>query len=124
MNSASQAWYAWGQEGGPGLRCAVCGAAIDLGSASADHHPRVCPACGVECVFLDWKGRLLQIITDRAPRALAEGIRWAQKRFDELDYVELICALEELAGAVNGQPANAANPSLQQTGPVSRRSER
>ncbi len=123
MSAAPQAWFAWGPEGTPGLRCAVCRTAIDLGSASADHHPRVCPACGVACVFVDWKGRLLQIVTDRAPRALAEGICWAQERLDELDYVELLCALEEIAGALTGQPANAANQSLQQTGPASRPSE-
>jgi hypothetical protein len=105
------------------VRCAVCGTDIDLGSPAADHHPRVCPACGVDCVFLDWKGRMVQIVTDRAPRALAEGIRWAQKNFDELEYVELLCALEEMGGARNGQPANAANHPLQPTGPASRRSE-
>jgi hypothetical protein len=70
----------------------------------------------VECVFLDWKGHAVQIVTERAPRALAEAIRWAQKHFDELEYVEFLCALEEMAGALNGQPANPANHPLQPTG--------
>ena len=123
MNAAPQAWFAWGSEGTTRLQCAVCRTDIELESATADHHPRVCPACGVECLFIDWKGRPVQIVTDRAPQALADGVRWAQRQLDELEYVELLCALEEIAGALNGDPAKAANHPLQSTGPAQRRSE-
>jgi hypothetical protein len=57
-------------------------------------------ACGVECVYLDWKGRIVQIVLKNAHPVLAEAIRIFQDRFDELEYVELVVALEELADAV------------------------
>jgi hypothetical protein len=31
-------------------------------------------------------------------------MQWAQKHLDELEYVELFCALEELADAMRGEP--------------------
>jgi hypothetical protein len=37
---------------------------------------------------------------DRAPRPLVEAIRWSQSHLDELEYVELVSALEEVAGAI------------------------
>jgi hypothetical protein len=77
----------------------------------------------VECVFLDWKGRTVQIVTARAPRALAEGVRWAQRQFDELDFVEFLCALEAIAAALNGEAANPANHPLQPTGAARQPSE-
>jgi hypothetical protein len=83
------------------LRCAECRNEFDLGFPAADHHSRVCPVCGVESVFLAWKGRTLQIVMKNAPRALAETIRWSQQHLDELEYVEMLCALEELADTLN-----------------------
>jgi hypothetical protein len=118
MKAVPQAWFACSAEGATNLRCAVCGTDIDPESAAADHHPRVCPACGVDCVFIDWKGRVVQVVTDRAPRALAEAVRWAQRQFDELEYVEFLCALEEIAGALHGIQLHAAKHPLQPTGPA------
>lgn len=82
------------------LHCAECGNSFDLEAPSLDHHSRVCPICGVECVYLDSKKRIIQIVLKNAPPVLAEAIRMLQERFDELEYVELLVALEELADAL------------------------
>jgi hypothetical protein len=100
MNPQPDRWFALGAEGEAALRCAACGTRIHLEAPSLDHHPRVCPACGAECIFVSLKGRLAQVVLAKAPPALAEVIRFAQQRLDELDFVELLVALEELADAV------------------------
>lgn len=100
MNAQSNRWFSLSAEGRTDLRCAECGNPFDLGGPSADHHPAVCPVCGVECVYLDWKERILQIVLKNAPPVLATAIRIMQDRFDELEYVELLVALEDLADAL------------------------
>ena len=101
MNALQQTWYAYSLPDCTALRCAACKNEFNLHASTADHHPRICPACGVECAFLNWKGRMVQIVIDQAPPPLAGVIRWAQTHLDELEYVELICALEEMSGALN-----------------------
>lgn len=82
------------------LRCAACGQEFDLGPA-ADHHPRYCPKCRVESAFLNWKGRIVQIVPSNALPAFVAVLRWGQQYLDELEYVEFICALEEMADSIN-----------------------
>lgn len=89
-------WFAFSDDGTNALRCASCGEMVDLGEPTADHHLRLCPACRVGCVFLNWKERTVQIVISTAPSQLRRAIEWAQRDLDELDYVELLCALEEL----------------------------
>jgi hypothetical protein len=104
MNTTPRpAWYAYSLPNSTTLRCACCTNEIDLQFPTADHHPRVCPACGIACAFLNWKDRVIQIVTSDAPRPLVEVIRWTQKHLDELEYVELLCALEEMAEAMKGE---------------------
>ena len=55
----------------------------------------------MECVFLNWKGRLVQIVPSRAPDVFVAVLRFLQQRLDELEYVELLCALEEIVDALN-----------------------
>jgi hypothetical protein len=100
MNTKTKPWFSLSAEGATALRCAECGNGFDLAGPSADHHPAMCPVCGVECVFLDWKDRIVQIVLKSAHPVLAGAIRMMQERFDELEYVELIVALEELADAL------------------------
>ena len=102
MSAVRHAWFSFGPPAGTALRCAECGNEIDLGLPAADHHPRVCPVCGAESTFLTWKGRAVQIVMKSAPPVLVAAIRWAQKQLDELEFVELLCALEELSGASDG----------------------
>src|SRR5438132_5722237 len=100
MKATTNRWFSLSAEGGTVLRCAECGNSFDLEAPSLDHHPRVCPVCGVECVYLDSKRRIIQIVLNNAPPVLAESIRIMQDRFDELEYVELLVAFEELADAL------------------------
>jgi len=46
----------------------------------------------------------MQIVPSEAPHPLAEVIHWAQRHLDELEYVELLCALEEIAEALRREP--------------------
>jgi hypothetical protein len=100
MNTKTKPWFSLSAEGGTVLRCADCGRSFDLEAPDLDHHPRACRVCGVECVYLDSKNRIIQIVPKNAHPVVAEAIRIMQDRFDELEYVELIVALEELADAL------------------------
>jgi hypothetical protein len=117
MNTPQTDWLACTGPDGTVIRCAVCHNEIDLQVAVADHHPRVCPACGVDCAFLPWKKQTIQVVMGRAPGPLAGVIRWAQKHLDELEFVELVCAIEEIAqtiaracGAAPQDPQHNAGP--------------
>jgi hypothetical protein len=61
----------------------------------------------VESAFLNWIGRTVQIVPNNAPPAFAAVLRWGQQHLDELEYVELICALEEIADAMNAVAARS-----------------
>jgi hypothetical protein len=100
MSTQKPSWFSFSLPESTALPCAACGQEADLGPG-ADHHPRACPSCGVESAFLNWKGRVVQIIPGRAPPALAAALRWAQQHFDEIEYVEFVGALEELADSLD-----------------------
>jgi hypothetical protein len=96
MSTKRSAWYAFSEEGATTLHCAACHSAIDLEAPMLDHHPRVCPRCGVDCAFLNWKGRVLQLVSSKAPSVIGRALGFAQQDFDELEYAEFVVALEEL----------------------------
>jgi hypothetical protein len=100
VNTPKPTWFSFSAPDSTVLRCAACGQEVDLGPA-ADHHPRYCPNCRVESVFLNWKGWIVQIVPSKAPPALVAVLRWGQQHLDELEYVEFICALEEIADSIN-----------------------
>ena len=100
MNTKTKKWCSLSEAEGTVLACAECGNPFDLEVSDLDHHSSVCPVCGVECVYFDSKRRIIQIVLKNAPPVLAEVIRIIQDRFDELEYVELLVALEELADAL------------------------
>lgn len=96
MNTTAASWYAFTGEQATMLRCAACHSHVELGGPRLDHHPGRCPRCGVECAFLNWKGRLLQLVPGNAPAVVRQTLRFVQQQFDELEYVEFIVALQEL----------------------------
>jgi hypothetical protein len=100
MNTRQPTWFSFSPPASTALHCAACGQEIDLGPA-ADHHPRWCPKCRVESAFLNWKDRLVQIVPGKAPPPFLAVLRWAQQHLDELEYVEFVCALEEIADSMN-----------------------
>ena len=100
MITKTKPWFSLSAVGGTVLRCAECGVSFDLEGPCLDHHSGVCPACGIECVFLDSRRRIIQIVLRNAPAVLVESIRFMQDRFDELEYVELLVAIEELGEAL------------------------
>lgn len=73
---------------------------VDLEAPLLDHHARTCPRCGVDCAFLNWKGRILQVVPIHAPAVIRRALAFAQQDLDELEYAELIVALEELMDAL------------------------
>jgi predicted RNA-binding Zn-ribbon protein involved in translation (DUF1610 family) len=100
MTTQNGTWFSFSSPGNTTLRCAACGQEVDLGP-TADHHPQHCPNCGVESAFLNWKGRTLQIVPTNAPPAFVAVLRWAQRHLDELEYVEFVCAVEEIADSIS-----------------------
>jgi hypothetical protein len=101
MSTQRPTWFSFSPPGGLILHCAACGQEVDLQFPTADHHPGICPKCGVECAFLIWKNRTVQIVPKNAPPEFAAVLRWLQEHLDELEYVEFVCALEEIADAIN-----------------------
>lgn len=93
-------WFSIGSKGGLIFRCADCENEFDLKFPFLDHHPGCCPVCGVECAFLDWRGKKIQIVIPNAPPKISEMIGWIQENLDELEYVELMADLETIADAV------------------------
>ena len=125
MNTKLSSWYAFAEDGGAVLRCAECGACIDLGETRLDHHPCVCPTCAVECAYLNWKGRMFQVVPKNAPPVLAQALRLAQHHFDELEYVELVTSLEQLVDNLNAaESCQEASPTKGSDGEVNRLSGR
>src|SRR5437762_12924988 len=98
MSTQPSSWYAFSYERATTLRCAACHSVLDLEVPLLDHHARVCPRCGVDCVFLNWRGRMLQVVSSSAPSVIQRALRFAQQAFDELEYAEFLVALEELLG--------------------------
>jgi hypothetical protein len=70
----------------------------------------------VESAFLNWKARVVQIVPRDAPAALVAVLRWCQQHLDELEYVELVCALEELADAINPVAVGSRGPGSPASG--------
>jgi hypothetical protein len=103
MSAHKPTWFSFSSPDSTALQCAACGQEIDLGAAG-DHHPRHCPSCGVESAFLTWKGRVVQIVPQSAPPAFVAVLRWGQQHLDELEYVEFVCALEEIADLIGSDP--------------------
>src|SRR5438270_13701822 len=100
MSTQLSSWYACSDEGATILRCAACHSVIDLEAPTLDHHARACPRCGVDCTFLNWKGRMLQVVPSNAPAVIRRALRFAQEDLDELEYAELVVVLEELMDAL------------------------
>ncbi len=96
MSTNLSFWYAFSDEGATTLRCAACHSVIDLEVPRLDHHRRVCPRCGVDCAFLNRKGRMIQLVSSNAPSVIERALRFVLQDFDELEYAEFVVALEEL----------------------------
>lgn len=79
------------------IKCVACGENFCMEVASLDHHPSVCPKCGVECLLFSFPDFHLQIVPDQAPEPLGRTIRWMQENLDELDFVEVTVALQQIA---------------------------
>ena len=96
MSTKFSSWYAFSDERATTLRCGACHSVIDLEVPMLDHHARACPRCGVDCAFLNWKGRMIQVVPSNAPSVIQRALHFAQRDFDELDYAEFVVAIEEL----------------------------
>lgn len=101
-------WYAIARAGEATLSCAACHQIIDVGPSFLDHHPGICLACGVESAFLHWREQTIQIVPTKAPPVIASVLRLLQERLDELEYVELVTALEPLMADLH--PASTVEP--------------
>ena len=99
MNKKEINWYSASSLANLQICCANCFKKFDL-TPFFDHDPSCCPLCGVECVFLDWAGKKIQIVMQNAPEEISGLIRWMQENLSELEYVKLITYLEELEKSV------------------------
>lgn len=62
------------------------------------------PACFCGPADLQyWQSRIIAIVPSEAPGPLVEVMHWAQQHRDALEYVELLCAFEEIAEAIQGE---------------------
>jgi len=100
MSNKKANWFSFSLPKSLIIVCANCRNEIDLQIPFVDHHPRICPSCEIECAYLDWKDRKLQIVTQNAPEVFAKMLRYLQENFDELEYVELLVCFEEMENAI------------------------
>ena len=89
-------WFTIHRSAAHSFECPSCRLVFDMGHACADHHPSVCPGCGVASVHWSARGGNLTIVPAVAPEPVRRAIEWAQRDLNELDAVELWIALEEL----------------------------
>ena len=87
------------------VQCPACDRTFEIGPR-IDHHPGSCPVCGIDCVFLNWRGRLVMMLPGRSPQVVGQLLRWMQKNLDELEYAELIVALDEVASVAECDAAS------------------
>ena len=85
------------------LVCANCGQEVDLLYPSVDHHPSVCPSCGIPCLFFSWKDQLVQIVPGDAPDALRWMIDWAQQELNELEFVDILVAFDQIGACLSSR---------------------
>jgi hypothetical protein len=100
MSDSPPAWFSVSRPGANHLPCGRCGFELRLGDIVGDHHPRHCPNCGAESVYVDLRDQTAQLLVEAAPPQMRRLIRWAQANLDELEFTELLCNLEELADAL------------------------
>src|SRR5436190_2436931 len=100
MNDEKANWFSFSLPNSLIIVCANCCMEIDLKESFLDHDSSPCPMCNVECTYLEWKGRKVQIVMPNAKPELVKIIRYLQKNFDELEYVELLACLNEMADAI------------------------
>ena len=101
MISPMNEWYVVGQRSE--IACLNCGGSLSS-HTWADHHPRICPGCGIDMFgFEIMTGRCVQIIPSRAPKPVAEFISWAQDNLDELEFFFLAQDL----GAIYTEPISS-----------------
>ena len=101
MNAQRVRWFAVSSPETNLLRCVACEDEINVWP-SLDHHPAICPRCGIESAFLNWESRIIQIVPKYAPPSFVAMLKWMQKHLDEIEYVEFLCSLAEVAKALNG----------------------
>ena len=90
-------WQSVSEPGETRLVCANCGKEVDLLYPSVDHHPSVCPACDIPCLFFSWKNQLVQVLPNLAPDALRRMIEWAQRELNELEFIDILVAIDQIA---------------------------
>lgn len=109
MSARNNPWFSHSVPGCATLRCCSCRKEIDLKFPSLDHHPSVCPACGVECIFITWKDVTIQIVLEEAAPEFSRILRWAQENLDELEFVTVLDALSQIHDAVAESIESAAH---------------
>lgn len=75
--------------------CSSCNGRVEITEGGLDHHSTRCPICNIECVIIEWN-KWIQVVTKKAPPQFQSFILWAQNNLDELEFVELLCNLEEI----------------------------
>lgn len=96
MSKEDLKWFSISEIDGITLVCANCNNEINLGIKFYDHDPCTCPICKIECAYLDWRNRKIQVVPKNASPEFQLFLEWLQRDFDELEYVELMVCFEEI----------------------------
>jgi hypothetical protein len=74
--------------------CPSCGYAVSASIPSLDHHLHPCRRCGQLSFFWTADRDNIQICVDLAPVEVGSFLKWSSASLDELQFVELLCAIE------------------------------
>jgi hypothetical protein len=100
MSGEKTNWFSVSSPDALNIFCANCHQDFEWDGFVCEIQPLFCPICKIECVYLVWKKRMVQIIPKNAPEVFTKMLHYFQQNFDELDYVELIGSFEEMADAL------------------------
>ena len=78
------------------IQCPRCECTVVGCLPSGDHHLSSCPHCEAKLIVFSMTAKNVAIDVDRSPREIQSVFQWMQQHFDELEFVSVITAVEEL----------------------------
>jgi hypothetical protein len=89
-------WHRISIEASRKLECPNCDCLLDRLLPSLDHHPILCPECKSNLFIYSIRNKNLVLDVERCPVELKKIIAWIQSNYDEVEFLSLLVAIEEI----------------------------
>jgi hypothetical protein len=94
-------WFRTSPNRSEDIQCPRCERTVVGCLPSGDHRPSSCPHCKALLIVFSMTAKNVAIDLDRSPRELQAVLNWMQTHFDELEFISLITAVEDLCDFVD-----------------------